>query len=151
MAVADCRFDLYDLVDIDDSQFASTAVMLERTTHAGLPVRTMPVKNVSPRERYVFAKMQNIDVSVQVQVHYQFALHYQRQRRITVKNLLDFDLHDLAVMVGTGSFVGSVASVSWGLISSNPLPSSLSLILAGAGFVGGRFISEHSRHRHASR
>ena len=56
--------------------------------------------------------------------------HHQSRRRTIVKSLFDFDLHDLAVMVGAGSFIGSVASVCWGFISSSPMPPSLSLILA---------------------
>jgi hypothetical protein len=76
--------------------------------------------------------------------HYVFVKAYSRRRIPIVKPLVDISLHDLAVMLGTGSFTGAVISVLWDAFSASPAPSQILVATTLAGFLGGRLLSHYS-------
>lgn len=102
-------------------------------------------------ELYFFAKVPNIEVSVQAMIHVHFHGQAYNRRAIEMKRLFDVNLHDVAVMVGLGCFTGSSASVVWGLFSASPAPSVFIIPVAAIGFGLGKFVSDRSdRHTHAT-
>ena len=98
-----------------------------------------------------FFGLANSSVEHQMVIRYISITALLHQRRSAVKSLLDFDLHDLAVMVGTGSFVSAAAATFWQLTLSSPMPTPISIALAAAGFAAGRFLSARSGRPHAGR
>lgn len=100
---------------------------------------------------YFFAKIPNIEVNVQVIMPILFYDQTSSRRIIDMRRYLNLDLHDIAVMVGLGTFAGSAASVAWGFAFSSPTPIAIAVPVALAGFVGGKIVSDRSRRLiHAS-
>jgi hypothetical protein len=99
-----------------------------------------------------FVNVPNIGVNVQVTMQIRVSGRTRSLRVAKMRKLIELDLHDIAVMVGMGSFVGSAANVAWGLFSYSAAPAVVIIPLALAGFAGGRFITDHAaraRHEHA--
>lgn len=95
-----------------------------------------------------FAKITNVEVNVQVIMPIYVYGHTYNRRVLDMSKLLSFDLHDVPVMLGSASFVGSVAGVFWSIAFSSPAPSSLIIVAATAGLACGRMISLKSKaHR----
>ena len=64
-----------------------------------------------------------------------------------MKNLLDFDMQDLAVMIGVASLSGAVLSESSNIIFGSPPAQALSLSVGLVAFVAGRVISLKLRRK----
>lgn len=94
-----------------------------------------------------FATVINSSADAEMIVHLIAISSYRRHRRIAVKNLLDFDMQDLAVMVGVASFSGAVLSESSKIIFGSPPAQVLSLSVGLIAFIAGRVISQKLRQK----
>jgi len=65
----------------------------------------------------------------------------------SMRGLLHYDLQDLAVMLGTGMFVGSTSAVIWNAVSSVSAPQSLVISASLIGLAAGRLLSEKGKRR----
>lgn len=127
----------------------------------GAPLRQGSVSRVShftslggteSEEVGFFVNVPNIGVNVQVMMKIRVSGRTRSLRVTKVRKLFELNLHDIAVMVGMGSFVGSAANVAWGLIGSSAAPAVVIIPLALIGFAGGRFVTDHAArasHEHA--
>lgn len=95
----------------------------------------------------LFATVFNNSADVEMTVHLIAISSYRRHRRIAVKNLFDFDMQDLAVMVGVASLSGAVLSESSKIIFGSPPAQALSLSVGLVAFVVGRVISHKLRRK----
>ncbi|MBA1249883.1 hypothetical protein [Pseudomonas luteola] len=125
--------------------FSNSAFIERRSSLAEVP--KVPLRSMSGEIREAhcyFAKVTNIEVNIQVNMPVYL---YKRtsSRRITMKEFIDLDLHDVAVMVGLGSFAGSASGIAWSLCSSAPMPSSVAILFTVAGFIGGKLATHHTR------
>lgn len=73
--------------------------------------------------------------------------HAATERKMMTKALLKYDLNDLAIMIGTGSFVGSTAGVLWSSVFSTPASPSFIIPASLIGLIAGRLLSEKSKRR----
>ena len=94
-----------------------------------------------------FATVINSSADAEMIVHLIAISRYRGQRRIAVKNLLDFDMQDLAVMIGVASLSGAVLSESSNIIFGSPPAQALSLSVGLVAFVAGRVISLKLRRK----
>ncbi|WP_157696357.1 hypothetical protein [Pseudomonas asplenii] len=62
-----------------------------------------------------------------------------------MKNFLNFDTQDLAVMIGSASLLGAATNMAFSMALSSPPPKAIAVALTAAGFIGGRIISSRLR------
>ncbi|ELF6206795.1 TPA: hypothetical protein SLP05_003742 [Pseudomonas putida] len=74
-------------------------------------------------------------------------INEERTRRVSMKEMLSYDIRDVPVMLGSASFVGAVSGMVWKIATSTPSPPMV--ILAGclAGLVAGRILSVKAKER----
>lgn len=115
----------------------------------------LPREPVHAKLNY-FLPLENADVRFDlsvVQVRYSFAVYNELltgatvQKEEKMKGLLSYDLQDLAVMIGVGSFVGSAAGVLWSAVFSVSAPPSVIIPASLIGLAVGRLLSEKSKRR----
>lgn len=70
-----------------------------------------------------------------------------RARRVSMREMLSYDIRDFPVMLGSAAFVGAVSGMAWKIAASTPAPPMV--ILAGclAGLVAGRILSVKAKEQ----
>ncbi|MBF8679882.1 hypothetical protein [Pseudomonas fulva] len=92
-----------------------------------------------------FATLESNAVEHQILINYISMRAYRHKREDTMKSLLQYEVRDVPVMLGSATFAGSLLDVAWKLIASAPAPSGLIILTAVAGLAGGRVLAFKAR------